>query len=218
MTDKSAPHQSALRWGRRDIPNHCYFVTATIAGRRPALADPVAARIVVDCLCWLQHHEAIRLMGFVVMPDHMHFAFVLEPTTSRPGGRSYNREDSGEEPVGAASRPRPSLANVMRGFKSYTARRINEAFGLTGPLWQTAYHDHLVRDRKDFETRLRYMHGNPVRKGLSRFEHDYVFSTAHPKFAHLIDWAWLDGIEPGRGREAAPTLSAQCSRDSLQAR
>ena len=202
---KQPPHQSALRMGRLGISNHCYFVTTTIARRRPILAQAVAARIVVDCLCWLQDEGKVRLMGFVVMPDHIHVAFVLEPAESRAGGRSYEVDSRHNAVVGAASRPRSSLAHVMRTFKSYTARKINESLALKGSLWQEAYHDHFVRDRKDFETRLSYMHGNPVRKGLSQFEDKYEFSTANTKFAHLIDWAWLDGVGTGRGREAAPT-------------
>lgn len=185
------PHQSALRKGRRDIANNCYFVTTTVTDRRQILARPVAAQIVIDCLCWLQDERNIRLMGFVVMPDHLHVAFVLGP--------------SEHAVVGAASRPRYSLSDIVGTFKSYTARRINEALASRGALWQKAYHDHLVRDHKDFETRLSYMHGNPVRKGLSRFEGEYEFSTANTKFAHLVDWAWLDGIGTGRGQEAAPT-------------
>ena len=220
------PHQSALRKGRWSCPNHCYFVTIAVAGRRPILANPPAARIVLDCLCWLQNEGTIRLMGFVVMPDHVHFAFVLEPTTSRPGGRSYDHGETVEARVGAATRPRQgggvsvgasfrprlSLADIVRRYKSYTAHRINEVLGLSDPLWQPAYHDHLVRDRKDFEIRLNYMHGNPVRKGLAHFEHDYEFSTANQKFASLIDWSWVDGIGDGRGREPAPTKQPASER------
>jgi REP element-mobilizing transposase RayT len=188
-----------------------------VAERQPILADGRVATIVVDSLAWMQDQETVRLMGFVVMPDHLHTAFVLEPSESRAGARSYGVVSS--EAPRAASRPRPSLASVMRRFKSYTARRINDLLDRKGALWQAGYHDHLIRDRKDFETRLSYMHGNPIRKGLTRFEHEYEFSTANPKCSRLIDWAWLGGVEAGRGREAAPTerraLSPVDARGSL---
>jgi REP element-mobilizing transposase RayT len=203
--NSQSPHQSALRKGRRDIPNQCYFITTAVAERQPILGDGRAAGIVVDTLAWLQDHGAIRLMGFVVMPDHLHAAFVLEPLESRAGARSYEHNQAQADTVGAASRPRPGLAAVMRRFKSYTARKINDLLGRKRPLWQSGYRDHLIRDRKDFETRLSYMHGNPLRKELAQFEHEYEFSTANPKYSRLIDWAWLDGVEDGRGRAAAPT-------------
>lgn len=216
MRGKSAPHQSSLRNGRWSCPNHCYFVTVNAAGKEPLFTNPQVAQVVVDSFCWLQGQGRIRLMGFVIMPDHVHVAFVLRGAEglSRAEARSYNGA------VGAPFRARSGLAQVMNSFKGFTGKKINGLLGHCGQIWQSAYHDHLVRDRKDFETRLRYMHGNPVRKGLSQFEYEYEFSTANPNFAHLVDWVWLDGIGNDRGREAAPTesLSASSARDSFSAR
>lgn len=203
QVNRQPPHQSALRKGRRDILNHCYFITIAVAERHPILADKRVATIIVETLGWLQDQGTVRLMGFVVMPDHVHVAFVLEPSESRAGARSYGGLSS--EAPRAASGLRPSLASVRRRFKSYTARRINDLLDRKEALWQAGYHDHLIRDRKDFEARLSYMHGNPIRKGLAQFEHEYEFSTANPKYSRLIDWARLDGIEAGRGREPTPT-------------
>ena len=120
-------------------------------------------------------------MGFVVMPDHLHVAFVLCSSCQ-------------------------ALSQVMNSFKGYTGKRINELRIGHGDVWQSTYHDHLVRDRKDFETRLAYMHANPVRKGLVEFEHQFSYSTANPEYSHLVDWAWLDGVEAGRARKGAPTI------------
>ena len=61
-------------------------------------------------------------------------------------------------------------------------------------LWQSGYHDHLLRDRRDLEKRLAYMHDNPVRKGLVKAAEEWPFSTAHPDYQNEIDWAWLEGV------------------------
>lgn len=183
------PHQSGLRKGRWSWPNHCYFVTANAADKVPLFSKNAVAQIVVDSLEWLQRNGRIRLMGFVVMPDHVHVAFVLCDEESRPEGRSHN-----------------SLARIIDSFKGYTGKKINEALGRHGEVWQPAYHDHLVRDRKDFETRLVYMHGNPVRRNLVHFEHEYEWSSANSKLAHLIDWAWLEGVQDGRAWKGAATI------------
>jgi len=197
------PHQSALRKARVSLPGHCYFVTTAIVNREPLLADASVAKVIVESLVWLQEQNRIRLMGFVIMPDHLHVAFVL-PEESRPEGRSYECMPA---LVGAPFRARPALSSVMDSFKGYTGKTINELLDLHGPVWQAAYHDHLVRDRKDFETRLSYMHSNPVRKGLVHYEHEYIYSTANPQYARWIDWAWLDGISegPDRAQKGAPT-------------
>jgi REP-associated tyrosine transposase len=175
-------HESALRKGRWSWPNHCYFVTTNAADKQPIFAEPSAAHVIIDSLRWLQEQGRIQLMRFVVMPDHVHVTFVL-------------------------CSPCQDLSQVMNSFKGYTGKKINELYGRQGDVWQPTYHDHLVRDRRDFETRLAYMHANPVRKGLVEFEHEYFYSTTNSEYSHLVDWAWLDGIEAGRAWKGAPTMS-----------
>ena len=82
------PHQSALRKARVSLPGHCYFITAKISNRELLLADAPITNVIVDSLLWLPEQNRIRLMVFVIMPDHLHMAFVL-PEESRPEGRSY---------------------------------------------------------------------------------------------------------------------------------
>ena len=229
------PHQSALRKARISLPRHCYFVTTTIANREPILANAPVAKLLVESLLWLQDKNRIRLMGFVIMPDHLHVAFVLqeesrpEPSWTRRGSpqrRSYERlpapvgaprarpaDETAPEP--APFRARPALSAVLDSFKGYTGKTINELLGRHGPVWQSAYHDHLVRDRKDFETRLSYMHGNPVRKGLVHYEHEFAFSTAYPQYAHWIDWAWLDGIGHAKNGAGSDHVRSRVRRDAV---
>jgi REP element-mobilizing transposase RayT len=163
------PRQSALRKGRADRAGHGYFLTTATAGREPLLASAAAGEAVIATLRWLRAEGRIRLLGFVVMPDHLHVAIALEPGHT--------------------------LRDVVRTFKSYTARRLNRDWGRSGPVWQPQYYDHALRDRRDFLTRLTYMHGNPVRKGLAPTAESYEPSTAHPRYAGDIDWGWVDALK-----------------------
>ncbi|MEI6084507.1 MAG: hypothetical protein WCS70_09420 [Verrucomicrobiota bacterium] len=151
---------------------------------------------------WLQDAGRIRLMGFVVMPDHVHVAFVLceESGRSRPEERSH----IGNGVVGAPFRARSGLPSVLNSFKGYTGKKINELLSRHGEVWQSTYHDHLVRDEEDFRTRLSYMHGNPVRKALVKYESDYEFSSANPAHNHLVDWKWLQDVQPVAPGRALP--------------
>jgi len=180
------PHQSALRTGRVSIADHSYFVTACIADRRPVFAEDGAARIVIGSLRWLRDQEKIRLLGFVVMPDHVHVALALrEGWTLERVMQSFKRHTSRQihrsYSVGANCIRDPHMEKVATESRSYEA------------LWQHSYHDHLLRDRTDFEKRLAYMHDNPVRKGMVRHGQDYHYSTAHADYQNEIDWAWLEG-------------------------
>ncbi|MGD0649877.1 MAG: aminotransferase class I/II-fold pyridoxal phosphate-dependent enzyme [Verrucomicrobiia bacterium] len=194
-------HSVDLRKGRVSIPEHCYFITACAEGRRPAFSGFAAATILVDALRWLRDQGRIRLLGFVIMPDHIHVAFALRYAGSRRGRRSHGIG----VPVSGSCW---TLAKVMHALKSFTAHKLRQQLGVPIPIWQDGYHDHLLCDRRDFEQRLAYMHDNPVRKGLVKSAEEYPFSTAHPDYQNEIDRAWLEGIEESRDRNVAPTETA----------
>ena len=92
------------------------------------------------------------LHAFVVMPNHVH---VL--TTFRDGYR---------------------LCDVVRGWKSYSARRINEVLGREGRLWQRDYFDRYIRDETHFERVRSYIENNPVKAGLVDAATSWRFSSA----------------------------------------
>ena len=168
------PHSGDLRKGRVSMPEVCYFLTTCVEGRRPVLGEPAAAREVIDALRWLRDQGRIRLLGFVVMPDHVHVALAL-----REGW---------------------TLPQVMHSWKRHSAHQIRARVAVENrshqedALWQAGYHDHRLRDRRDFLRRLEYMHDNPRRSGLVNEAAAYPFSTAHPDYQQEIDWAWLDGV------------------------
>jgi 8-amino-7-oxononanoate synthase len=195
------PHSVALRKGGVSIPEEWYFMTTCVNKRRPVFADAKAAKLVIESLLWLRDRGRIRLLGFVVMPDHLHVAFALR---SRQECRSHETK---EESIPKMEVSDVTLGDVMKSLKGYTSRIIREQLNLQEPLWQDGYHDQLLRDHADFEKRLEYMHSNPVRSGLISSPQDYPFSTAHPDYEGEIDWAWLEAVrtQTDRGRNADPT-------------
>ena len=67
------------------------------------------------------------------------------------------------------------LADAMHYLKLSVAKRLG-----TGVFWQKRYYDRYVRDEREFIKKLRYIHRNPVQRGLavepgewkwSRFRH-----------------------------------------------
>ena len=88
----------------------------------------------------------VRSLAWVLMPDHLHWLFVLEDG---------------------------DLGAVMRRVKSRSAIGINRLLGSTGRVWQKGYHDHGVRAAEDLQAIARYIVANPVRAGLVRRVGDY---------------------------------------------
>ena len=91
---------------------------------------------------WLQlsnHHPHIRLDAFVIMPNHVHGIVILNDCAD----------------VGAGLKPAPTdkmrhgLPEIIRAFKTFSSRRINEFRKMIGvPVWQRNYYEHVVRNAK----------------------------------------------------------------------
>lgn len=138
LTNREA-HQRNLRKGRFSQSGYCYFITTGTKKRVPVFADPAAAKIIMDCLQWLDEQARIDLAAAVVMPDHVHFVARLLTA---------------------------SLPSLMHSLKSFTSSKINELLGRAGPLWESQYHEHAIRTDDELLERVRYCLQNPVRKGL----------------------------------------------------
>ena len=67
-----------------------------------------------------------------------------------------------------------SLAEIVKGIKSVTARKINRHRGRKGgSVWQDEYYDHVIRDVDDFAAELNYLLQNPIKQGLAQLPRDW---------------------------------------------
>jgi len=60
------------------------------------------------------HYHGIDLDAFIVMPNHVHGIIILADESAR----------------------RHAIPEIVRGFKTFSARRVNERAGKRGVLWQ----------------------------------------------------------------------------------
>jgi len=116
--------------------------------------------------CWddlPNHYSNVESDLFVVMPNHVHGIIVLSDTT--PDARA------GLRPAPTVSTPskRHGLPEIMRAFKSFSTRRVNEARGVAGaPLWQRNYHEHIIRNEKSLNSIREYIIANPAQWAVDR--------------------------------------------------
>ena len=117
------------------------------------LRDPGNASIVAEAL---RHFDGSRyeLASFVVMPNHVHVLF-------RPLG-SY------------------TLAQVMKSWKGFTARAINQRSGRQGSLWQDEYWDRMIRHQQHFQKVMNYIRRNPEKAGLGKGQHVLEITRERP--------------------------------------
>lgn len=103
-----------------------------------------------------QRYLGLELDAFVVMPNHVHGIVVL-----RDGGWA----GLGNQLVkcGTACETRPyGLGEIVRGFKTFSARRINHVRKMAGvPVWHRNYWEHIIRNDVALENIRAYIHNNP---------------------------------------------------------
>jgi putative transposase len=87
------------------------------------------------------HYAGVSLDAFIVMPNHVHGITILadEPETVR------------------------GIPEIVRGFKTFSARRVNERAGKHGVLWQRGYYEHVIRSEKASDRIRDYIANNPAR-------------------------------------------------------
>jgi REP element-mobilizing transposase RayT len=105
---------------------------------------------------------------YVIMPDHLHA--ILTPDSSITLERA---------------------AQLIKGGSSYD---IGRAFQPRFPVWQPGFTQHLIRDRSDYESHVRYIDANPLAKGLAERPEEYPFCSAHGKY-RLDPWPVASGAE-----------------------
>ena len=153
------------------IEGHVYYVTIVVYGRLTIFTHPAYIIPLLDSLNYYRNKHRFKLLGYVVMPDHLHLLIW-------PYGES-------------------TMSDIMRDFKRFTSGRIArqaqvegnsawlEAFRMAGEathraeykVWQDDYWDESLYSEHMLRQKLNYMHQNPVRADLVEHPGDYPYSS-----------------------------------------
>ena len=162
-----------------------YFVTI-VAWQREMLFGEIVdgemnlnryGQIVLNAWMDLQNHcRHVELGAFVIMPNHVHGIIILND--GRRGGSPMtgrtilsNESRAGTEPLPTEQtrpynpiKPRHGLPEIVRAFKSFSARRINTLRRTEGiPVWQRNYYEHIIRNEPEMDRITRYIESNRLR-------------------------------------------------------
>ena len=131
--------------------SYVYFITICTANKQPYFLDGRVNEIIEDEMEFRRGMKQIRLFCYCIMPDHVHILLSLDD--------NYKK----------------SLQNWVSAFKRYTARVVNNLFGIS-PLWQRNFYDHVVRKEDPLVKIAEYIVNNPVRKEIVSHWQEYPYS------------------------------------------
>ena len=94
------------------------------------------------------HYDHVSVDNFIIMPNHIHAIFVLEET--------QQKKDMNE---------------IIGGYKSGVTRRIRKICP-NMRVWQRSYHDHIIRNQREYEKIWLYVQYN-----WQKWEQDCFYSS-----------------------------------------
>ena len=147
-----------------------YFVTFTVHQWVDVFTRQTYVDELIESLQYCQREKGLEIFAWVIMSNHCHLI------VRAPGNRR--------------------LSDIIRDFKKYTSKRIYKAIkesmqesrrawllkvlSYEGKIWfwEEGYHGEEIYSMEFFETKLNYIHLNPVRAGIVEKEEDYLNSSA----------------------------------------
>jgi putative transposase len=169
-----------MQYRRAQIEGGTYFFTVVTFNRRKVLGETEnieLLRLVVEKVK-IDHPFTIDAM--VVMPDHIHSVWTL-PSGDRDFPMRWNlikREFSRQCPDWYKAPL--TLSRQKKGEQA---------------VWQRRYWEHQIRDDKDFNQHVDYIHYNPVKHGYVKVPGDWPFSSFHrfvEKGIYPQEWGSLE--------------------------
>jgi putative transposase len=134
-------HKHLARLDQVYLDTAVIYITVCTRDRRQVLANQQMHDIC--CEVWRNAESFYGwLVGrYVVMPDHVHFFCTPHRQTHK-------------------------LQTFVGKWKEWTAKYGHRRHGLSMPLWQPEFFDHLLRTSESYEEKWLYVRDNPLRAGL----------------------------------------------------
>ncbi len=174
--DPQQHHRRSIRLKGFDYTSAgAYFLTICVQQGQCTLGEinggemhpSIFGRIAAECWDDLpNHYPHLILDAFVVMPNHVHGILVLDDISVGADFKPASTTDS-PDTVGAGLKPAPTqrhaLPEIVRAFKTFSARRINVMKNVKGiPFWQRNYYEHIIRNERSYFAIRDYIYDNPI--------------------------------------------------------
>lgn len=152
-----------------------YFFTVNLLerGRNDLLVRHID--LLRDVVRDVKRWHPFNTHGWVTLPDHLHCVIELP-----------------ENDHGCPLRWRLIKMGFSKGLPKTEGLSLRCAARGERGIWQRRYWKHLIRDERDFQAHIDYVHINPVKHGLVSRVVDWPYSTFHrlvKNGVYVLDWA-----------------------------
>jgi putative transposase len=160
------------------IPGRAVFITQVVEGREPIFRNPEMVVLLRQILHNVKALHPFIMLGYVFLYDHFH---LLIQTT---GADNFS----------------DIMHSLKPNFTKEYKKRMGFSAGQSMKFWQKRFWDHVIRNERDLENHLNYIHYNPVK-------HGYINDPRQWKDSSYIEWE-------KRGLYPAPLLQWEESKET----
>jgi len=156
-----------------------YFLTNTVVAWLPIFAYPLFVDIILDSWRFLQRDRGVRIFGFVILENHLHWIATAVDLSEQVGRfKSYTARRIIDE------MERRGFATLLEELKYFKLRhKIDQTY----QLWQEGSHPQQIQNEEMLLQKLEYMHHNPLRRG-------YVEDPVHWRYSSARNYAGAAGL------------------------
>lgn len=142
---------------------YLHYLTSSCYQRRPFLT-PQRRTLLLEIFESVRIRYNFVVVGYVVMPEHFHL-MISEPAQGTPStAMQVLKQRFGRQ--------------VMEEWRGRTDLSLTESDALTeGQFWMPRFYDFPVWTKAKRIEKLRYMHRNPVKRGLVAAPQDWPWSS-----------------------------------------
>jgi putative transposase len=164
---------------RAFVPGGTFFFTVNLLDRRRKLLTENidALREVFQAA---RRRRPFTIEAIVILPDHLHCIWTLPEGDADFSTRWHDIKAR-------------FAARIPRGER-LSERRLQK--GERG-IWQRRFWEHVIRDERDYENHVNYIHYNPVKHGHVARVADWPYSSFHrfvEQGIYDLDWGAGDGV------------------------
>jgi putative transposase len=128
-----------------------YAITVLTHQRHRVFQRTANAELMIATLFRYRDQKRFALHAFAIMPDHIHV--LITPAIDQSTARCIQ---------------------FIKGGFSFAVRNQ-----FSGEVWHSGYHEHRIRDDRDFEAQKQYIANNPIRKNFSDYPHVHTQYETH---------------------------------------
>ena len=171
------------RYRREKLPGATYFFTVNTYHRQRVLTDPPLYHALKNAIKEVKTAYPFDIEAFVLLPDHLHCVWKMPEIDADYSVRWSLIKRKVSQQCREHIHERATHSRSKR-------RELN--------LWQRRFWEHRIRDDKDFENHINYIHYNPVKHGYVCNVKDWPYSSFHhyvKKGILPLNWCSFDEFD-----------------------